>query len=71
MKSDSKRDIQEQERTTVDEAREQGIGQPEEGIELKAPSYADPGGVADLGADEPVVPPRLRGTPPSEQDGQR
>ena len=59
-----KKDVQERERTMIDEAREEGIGEPEEGIEPTVPSYAETGGVSDLGVDEPIVPRRLRGDPP-------
>jgi hypothetical protein len=43
-------------RTTKAEARHQGIGAPDEGLELPARSYPDATGVADLGVDEPVLP---------------
>jgi hypothetical protein len=65
---DDQEEIQNRERTTIDEAREEGIGKPEEGVELEMPSYTDPGGVSDLGVDEPVVPPGLRGSPPPDKD---
>lgn len=66
MPSDDRERIQKRERTTIDEAREQGTGEPEPGIDPAVPSYADPGGVSDLGVDEPVVPPDDRGEDPPE-----
>jgi hypothetical protein len=63
----SKREeIQKRERTTIDEARGQGIGEPEEGIDPAVPSYTDRGDVSDLGVDEPVVPRTLKGAPPPD-----
>jgi hypothetical protein len=56
MSEQKRKEVQVRERTTIDEARKQGIGTPEEGIEPTVPSYTDPGGVSDLGVDEPVVP---------------
>ena len=49
-------------RTTKDDARSEGIGSAEPGIELPARSYLDETGVADLGVDEPTVPT----TPPQQ-----
>ncbi len=60
---ESRKEIQKRSRTTIEEAGKQGIGEPEEGIELPMPSYTDPGGVSDLGVDEPVVPRPLQGHP--------
>ena len=75
MPKESREEIQKRSRTTIEEAGEQGIGEPEEGIELPMPSYTDPGGVSDLGVDEPVVPRPLRGAPSpdtaEEKDGNR
>lgn len=56
MSDEKREEVQKRERTTIDEARKQGIGTPEEGIEPTVPSYTDPGGVSDLGVNEPVVP---------------
>lgn len=70
MAPENDRDIKQRERTTTDEARRQGIGEPEEGVELDVPSLTDPGGTSDLGVDEPIVPRPLRGTP-SPEDGER
>ena len=58
----------ERQRTTIDEAREQGIGDPEPGAEPVVPSYADTDerDVSDLGVEEPVVPEKLRGEPPRQ-----
>lgn len=56
--------IEERERTTIEEAREQGAGVPESGRDPAVPSYTDPGGVSDLGVDEPVVPRGERGRKP-------
>ncbi|CAA9233188.1 MAG: hypothetical protein AVDCRST_MAG93-984 [uncultured Chloroflexia bacterium] len=66
MPEESREEIQKRSRTTIEEAEKQGIGEPAEGIELPVPSYADSGGVSDLGADEPVVPVPLRGNPPPD-----
>ena len=44
-------------RTTKAEARRQGIGTPDAGVEPPARSYPDASGVADLGVDEPVLSP--------------
>lgn len=63
-----KDDIQRRERTTIDEARDQGIGEAEDGMDVPVPSYADDGGTSDLGVDEPVVPRPLRGEPSPEDD---
>ena len=66
MSRESREEIQKRSRITIDEAGKQGIGEPEEGIELPVPSYTDPGGVSDLGVDEPVVPIPLQGDPPPD-----
>ena len=60
-------DIQKRERTTIEEAGKQGLGEPEEGVELSVPTYTDSGGVSDLGVDEPVVPGPLPGDAPRDQ----
>ncbi len=62
-------EIQKRERTTIEEAREQGIGEPAEGVEPTVPTYTDSGGVSDLGVDEPIVPGPLRGNPSPEPEG--
>jgi hypothetical protein len=69
MSHDERGEIKKRERTTIHDAREQGIGEPEEGVELKVPTYTESGGVSDLGVDEPVVPPPLRGTSAQDEDG--
>lgn len=66
MAKESREEIQKRSRTTIDEAGKQGIGEPEEGVELPVPSYTDSGGVSDLGVDEPVVPIPLRGNPSAD-----
>jgi hypothetical protein len=68
MAPENHKDIPERERTTIDDAREQGIGEANDGVELTVPSYADDGGTSDLGVDEPVVPKPLRGEPSPEQE---
>jgi hypothetical protein len=68
MPPENQKDIQKRERTTIDDAREQGIGEAEEGIDLAVPSFADDGGTSDLGVDEPVVPKPLRGAPSPEPE---
>lgn len=64
MSKDERKEVEETQRTTIDEAREEGIGKPEEGLEPTVPSYTDTGDVSDLGVEEPVVPRRLQGEPP-------
>ncbi|HEV2127927.1 MAG TPA: hypothetical protein VGR22_04840 [Thermomicrobiales bacterium] len=64
MPRDDKERVQKRERTTIDEARAEGIGEPEEGIEPAVPTYTDRGDVSDLGVDEPVVPRDERGEKP-------
>ena len=64
MAKEDREEIQKRSRTTIEDAGEQGIGEPEKGIELPVPSYTDPGGVSDLGVDEPVVPRPIQGNPP-------
>jgi hypothetical protein len=63
MSQDSEKDRQ---RTTIDEARQEGIGEPEDGAETVVPSYADTSerDVSDLGVEEPVVPEDLQGDDP-------
>jgi hypothetical protein len=68
MTDEEQDEIRERERTTIDEAREEGIGEPEEGVDLPMPSYTESGGVSDLGVDEPVVPHPLRGGAPNDKD---
>jgi hypothetical protein len=68
MAPENDKDIPERERTTIDEAREQGTGEANDGVELTVPSYADDGGTSDLGVDEPVVPKPLRGEPSPEPE---
>ncbi len=68
MPEESREEIQKRSRTTIEEAGKQGIGEPADGIELPVPSYADSGGVSDLGVDEPVVPIPLRGDPPPDTE---
>lgn len=65
------KDVQERERTTIDEAREEGIGKPREGTEPVVPSYTDTGDVSDLGVEEPVVPKDKQGAHPERQTPDR
>lgn len=53
--------VRERQRATIDDAREAGIGAPEDGVALPVPTYTDTGGVSDLGVDEPVVPKDAQG----------
>jgi hypothetical protein len=53
--------VAEEQRTTKEAARRQGVGTPEPGVEPAAPSYADETGVTDLGVGEPRVPAPLVG----------
>ncbi len=66
VSEESREEVQKRSRTTIEEAGKQGIGQPEEGVELSVPSYSDAGGVSDLGVDEPIVPIPLRGDSPPD-----
>jgi hypothetical protein len=65
---DKERELERQ-RITIDRAREQGAGEAEEGIDPVVPSYTDPGGVSDLGVDEPVVPKDRQGKPSPNAPG--
>lgn len=67
MPPKNQKDINKRERTTIDEARQEGIGDAEDGVELNVPSFTDPGGTSDLGVEEPVVPEPLRGESSSER----
>jgi hypothetical protein len=67
---DEKERARERQRTTIDDARQQGTGEVEDGIDPVVPSYTDPGGVSDLGADEPVVPKDRQGKPSETSPGQ-
>jgi hypothetical protein len=51
-------------RTTKEQADQQGIGEPEEGVRLPVPGYAEDDQASFLGVDEPVVPEDERGSPP-------
>lgn len=42
----------------------QGIGEPEQGIRLPAPGYAEDDQASFLGVEEPEVEPEQRGSPP-------
>lgn len=59
-------EIRERSRSTKEDADHQGIGEPEEGIRLPVPGYADDDQASFLGVDEPVVSPDDRGTPPPQ-----
>jgi hypothetical protein len=54
-------------RAPIDAAREDGPGEEQEGVSLSVPSYADHGGVSDLGVDEPVVPKDAQGKHVADQ----
>ena len=69
--ADKTEDINERERTTIDEARREGIGEPEEGIELGPGTYAEDSGIVDLGVEEPVVPEPLTGKEPPQPEHRR
>ena len=68
MTKDERKDIEETQRTTIDEAREEGIGKPEGGLEPTVPSYTDTGDVSDLGVEEPIVPRHLQGDSPPDPE---
>jgi hypothetical protein len=59
--------IKEQQRAPIDGGREHAPGDADEGVELAVPSYADTGGVSDLGVDEPVVPKDVQGKHVADQ----
>lgn len=67
-KDKTRNDVKKTQRTTIDEARDEGIGEPEDGLEPTVPSYTDTGDVSDLGVDEPVVPRHLQGDSPADAD---
>ncbi|MDQ3657929.1 MAG: hypothetical protein M3457_22995 [Chloroflexota bacterium] len=48
----------------ADRPGRQGIGEPDDGIRLPAPGYAEDGQSSFLGVDEPVVEPDQQGSPP-------
>lgn len=53
--------IRKQQRAPIGAGREGSSRGEEEGVSLSVPSYADAGGVSDLGVDEPVVPKEVQG----------
>lgn len=59
--------VREQQRAPIDGAREDASGEADEGVALSVPSYADTGGVSDLGVDEPVVPKDVQGRHVADQ----
>ena len=52
--------IRKQHRAPIDPEGEDA-SDDDAGVSLSVPSYADPGGVSDLGVDEPVVPKDVQG----------
>ncbi len=68
--NDEKERMRERQRTMIDDARRQGTGEAEEGIDPVVPSYTNPGGVSDLGVDEPVVPKDRQGKPSETSSGE-
>lgn len=62
----SDKDIRKRERLTIDEARQQGIGEAAEGESLVVPPVTEDDRASFLGVDEPVVPEPLRGEESSE-----
>jgi hypothetical protein len=54
-------------RAPIDGSREDALGEEDEGVSLSVPSYADTGGVSDLGVDEPVVPKDAQGEHVADQ----
>jgi hypothetical protein len=68
MTSDTDADeIKKQQRAPIDAGREGSPRDEEEGVSLSVPSYADTGGVSDLGVDEPVVPKDVQGEHVADQ----
>ena len=57
-------EIKKRSRVTKEQADNQGIGTPEDGVRLPVPSYAEDDQTSFLGVDEPVVKPDERGNPP-------
>jgi len=63
-------EVRKRSRATQDQADSQsrhgrqGIGEPEEGIRLPAPGYAEYDQSSFLGVDEPEVGPEQQGSPP-------
>lgn len=68
MASDTDADeVKKQHRAPIDAGRDDAVGDEEEGVALSVPSYADTGGVSDLGVDEPVVPKDVQGEHVADQ----
>lgn len=57
-------EIRKRSRATKSQAGEHGIGEPEEGIRLPVPGYAEDDQTSFLGVDEPIVEPEQRGSNP-------
>ncbi len=59
--------IKERQRAPIDGTGDDASGEEREGVSLSVPSYADTGGVSDLGVDEPVVPKDVQGKHVADQ----
>ena len=56
-------EVKKRSRATKAQAGSHGIGEPESGIRLPVPGYAETDQTSFLGVDEPVVEPEQRGSP--------
>jgi hypothetical protein len=57
-------EVKRRSRATKEQTDDQGIGEPEQGVRLPVPSYAENDQTSFLGVDEPTVLPDERGTLP-------
>jgi len=57
-------EVKKRSRANKDQADQQGIGKPQEGIRLPVPGYAEDDQTSFLGVDEPEVGPEQQGSPP-------
>jgi hypothetical protein len=67
MPHDTDDEVRKQQRAPIDGGRDASPREDDEGVPLNVPSYADTGGVSDLGVDEPVVPQDVRGENAADQ----
>lgn len=59
--------VRKRHRARIDGGRAPSSPEGDEGVSLSVPSYADTGGVSDLGVDEPVVPEDVQGEQVADQ----
>jgi hypothetical protein len=62
--AESRKDVKKSSRVTKEQADEEAIGAPKDGVRLPASSYAGDDGTSFLGVDEPVLDADERGAPP-------